>query len=468
MGIAMGLESHNYTRSLHYDRRLFRQDIAGSIAHTRMLARQGIISKKDAELIVMGLVSIREEIHNGTFPWKDELEDIHMNVEARLGDKVGPEVAGKLHTGRSRNDQVSLDMRMYIKEAIGDTLAGIRTLQGALLDVAEAHLGAMLPGYTHLQRAQPVLFSHHMLAYFHMVERDHSRFVDCLGRADVLPLGSGALAGVPYPTDREFLARELGFSKVSPNSMDAVSDRDFLVEYQAAAALCMVHLSRLAEELVLWSSREFGFVRLADEYTTGSSIMPQKRNPDFAELGRGKTGRVFGNLLGILTVLKGLPLTYNRDLQEDKEGTFDTVDTLLATLEVFAAMVSTMGVDVRRMGQAAEDSSMLATDLADYLVQGKGVPFREAHGVVAGLCRYASSAGKALHELGLEEYRRFSPQFSDDVYRITAQSSTAARDIHGGTSPRQVEMALSQARSILSHGPGGAAAPTTPDQELVE
>ena len=325
--------SSGYTASLRYDRRLYRQDIAGSIAHTRMLAKQGIISDEEAGQIVDGLESIHEEIGADKFPWKEELGDIHMNVEARLHEKIGSGVAGKLHTGRSRNDQVCVDMRMYIKDSIRDTLSRCRGLQAALVDKGETHKDVLMPGYTHVQRAQPVLFAHHMLAYFHMLERDYTRFQDCFRRADVLPLGSGALVGVPYPADREFLAKELGFSKVSPNSMDAVSDRDFLVEYQGAAAICMMHLSRLAEELVLWSSQEFGFVKLSNDFVSGSSIMPQKRNPDSAELARAKTGRVYGNLMGLLTVLKGLPLTYNLDLQEDKESTFDTVDTLLATLE---------------------------------------------------------------------------------------------------------------------------------------
>ena len=445
----MEISKRSYTVSIHYDRRLYRQDIAGSIAHARMLAKQRIISEKEAELIIMGLVSIREEVKKGTFPWKEELEDIHMNVEARLREKVGDDAAGKLHTGRSRNDQISLDMRMYLKDAILDTVEGIRGLQRALLELAGAHKGVVMPGYTHLQRAQPVLFSHHMLAYFHMLERDRSRFWDCYRRADVLPLGSGALAGVPYPTDREFLARELGFTKVSPNSMDAVSDRDFLVEYHSSAAMCMMHLSRLAEELVLWSSQEFAFIKLAEGYVTGSSIMPQKRNPDFAEVARGKTGRIYGHLMGILTVLKGLPLTYNRDLQEDKEATFDTVDTLLATLEVFTGMVATLEVDGRRLAQAAAEGYMLATDLADYLVIKKGMPFREAHGIVGRLCLYAASQEKALHQLTMEEYQQFSPHFGEDVYGITPETSVAARDLEGGTAPQQVEEALNRARILL-------------------
>ena len=450
----MSAKSNGYTVSIHYDRRLYRQDIAGSIAHARMLAKQTIISDNEAELIIMGLISIREEIGAGTFPWKEDLEDIHMNVEARLHEKIGSEIAGKLHTGRSRNDQVSLDMRMYIKEAILDTVKGVRGLQAALLDIAEAHKGIVMPGYTHLQRAQPVLFPHHMLAYFHMLERDYHRFQDCYRRADVLPLGSGALAGVPYPTDREFLARYLGFAGVSANSMDAVSDRDFLAEYHSAGAICMMHLSRMAEEFVIWSSQEFGYISLAEDYVTGSSIMPQKRNPDFAEIARGKTGRVYGNLMGILTVLKGLPLTYNRDLQEDKEGTFDTIDTLLATLDVFRGMVSTLKVSAEHMSNAAGESYMLATDLADYLVSVKGVPFREAHGIVNRLCGYAMSQGKGLHQLDIGEYRRFSPQFSEDVYTVTVETSVAARDVEGGTAPRRVEAALGQARTLLDSAQG--------------
>ena len=437
----------SYTVSLSYDRRLYRQDIAGSIAHARMLGKQGIISNEEAALIVEGLDAIRQDIEDGSFEWREDLEDLHMNVEAALFRKIG-DVAGKLHTARSRNDQVATDMRLYCKEAIHETLGDIKALQTAVLGVAETHSEVMIPGYTHVQRAQPVLLSHHLLAYFHMLQRDRERFHDCLRRTDVLPLGSGALAGVPYPIDREFVARELGFSRVSVNSMDAVADRDFLVEYHAAAAVCMMHLSRMAEEMVLWSSQEFGFIRLADRYTTGSSIMPQKRNPDFAELARGKTGRVYGNLMGILTLLKGLPMTYNRDLQEDKEGFFDTVDTLLATLEVFAGMISSMEVDRARTVRAARDGSMLATDLADYLVV-KGEPFRAAHGIVAALTRHAASLGKGLDELDLSAYQQFSPHFDEDVYTISAETSIAARDVKGGTGPRQVAAALRQAREAL-------------------
>ncbi|MSQ06506.1 MAG: argininosuccinate lyase [Dehalococcoidia bacterium] len=450
------MTSHrDYTVSIHYDRRLYRQDIAGSTAHARMLARQKIISAQDAEQIVQGLEQVRQEIESEQFPWDAALEDLHMNIESRLHQIIGA-AAGRLHTGRSRNDQVALDMRLYTREAIRDAVKGLRGVQEALVGLAERHAGVVMPGYTHLQRAQPVLAAHHFLAYFQMFQRDAERFHDCYRRADVLPLGSGALAGVPYPTDRVFLAQELGFSAITANSMDAVSDRDFLVEYQAAAALAMMHLSRLAEELVLWSSREFGFIRLADEYTTGSSIMPQKRNPDFAELARGKTGRVYGHLMGLLTVLKGLPLTYNRDLQEDKEGFFDTVDTLLATLGVFQGMLSGMTLDTERVMSLAGESAMLATDLADYLV-GKGVPFRQAHGVMRELCRHCEAQGKELAGLTLEEYRRFSPHFDEGVYGITAQSSVAARDNPGGTAPQQVAQEVRRARQLLeaasnSHG----------------
>jgi len=439
-----------YTASIHYDRRLYRQDLAGSIAHVRMLGKQGIITDKEAESIGAGLSAIRQEIEEGSFPWREDLEDLHMNIEARLFEKIG-DVAGKLHTGRSRNDQVATDIRLYCKEAIGNTQEKLKALQIALVATAEANQGVVIPGYTHLQRAQPVLFSHHFLAYFHMLQRDRERFEDCLHRTDVLPLGSGALAGVPYPIDRELVAKELGFSGISKNSMDAVADRDFLVEYHADAALCMMHLSRLGEELVLWSSQEFGFLRLGEDYTTTSSIMPQKRNPDFAELARGKTGRVYGHLVGILTILKSLPLTYNRDLQEDKEGFFDTVDALLSTLEVFAGMISTLTINIERAWEAAQDSNILATDLADYLVR-KGEPFRSAHGIVAELVRYAASQDKGLAELGLEEYRNLSPHFDEDVYDISVESSITSRDVPGGTSPRRVEEALKEAHLLLEGG----------------
>ena len=437
----------DYTVSIHYDRRLYRQDIAGSVAHARMLARQGIIPQEDAETIVAGLKAVQAEIEGGDFPWDASLEDLHMNIERRLTQMVGP-VGGRLHTGRSRNDQIALDMRMYTRDVIRDTVAALRGLQEVLALQAAKYQDTLMPGYTHLQRAQPVLFAHHLLAYFQMFQRDAGRFRDCYQRVDVLPLGSGALAGVPYPTDRDFLAEQLGFSRVSANSMDAVSDRDFLLEYQSAASICMMHLSRLAEEIVLWSSREFDFIRLSDEFTTGSSIMPQKRNPDFAELARGKTGRVYGELMALLTLMKGLPLTYNRDLQEDKEGFFDTVDTLLATLRVFQGMLSGMTLNTSHVDRLANDSLMLATDLADYLV-GQGVPFREAHGILRRLSAHCEEKGKDLQQLSLEEYRQFSPQFDEGVYDITALASVAARDNPGGTAPNRVAEGLAQARQLL-------------------
>ena len=437
----------SYTVSIHYDRRLYRQDIAGSIAHARMLGRQGIISAADAEAIIGGLNSVEREIESGDFPWDAALEDLHMNIERRLTQLIGA-VGGRLHTGRSRNDQIALDLRLYTREVIRDTVKGLRGLERALVDLAEKYRETLMPGYTHLQRAQPVMFSHHLLAYFQMFQRDIARFRDCFRRTDVLPLGSGALAGVPYATDREFLAQELGFSEITANSMDAVSDRDFLLEYQSAASICMMHLSRMAEEIVIWSSREFSFIRLSDEFTTGSSIMPQKRNPDFAELARGKTGRVYGDLMALLTIMKGLPLTYNRDLQEDKEGFFDTVDTLMATLEVFRGMLAGLTLNEEQLTRLAGESYMLATDLADYLV-GKGVPFREAHGIMRQLCEFCEAEERELSALSLEDYGRFSAKFDVGVYEITALTSVAARDNPGGTAPNRVSDELKRAKELL-------------------
>ena len=442
------MDTHSrYTVSLHYDRRLYRQDIAGSIAHARMLARQGIIAGDEAARLVEGLERIREAIEAETFPWREELEDIHMNIERRLYETVG-DVAGKLHTARSRNDQVATDVRLYVKEVIDEALQAIHDLRAAFVAKASENLGVVMPGYTHVQRAQPVLFAHHMLAYFEMFGRDAERMRQARDSADTMPLGSGAMAGVPYPIDRESVARELGFGKISANSMDAVSDRDFLLDFHSAAAVCAMHLSRLAEELVLWSSDEFGFVRLDDRYTTGSSIMPQKRNPDFAEIARGKTGRVYGNLVGLLTTMKGLPLTYNRDMQEDKEGLFDTVDTLIPTLQVAEGMVSTMEVQAERMRTAVLNSYALATDVADYLV-AKGLPFREAHGIVARLSSHALESGKRLDELDLDTYRGLSDRFEEDVLSITVESSIRARDVFGGTAPNRVEAAVDAAKAKL-------------------
>ncbi len=439
-----------YTASIPFDWRLYPYDIAGSTAHAKMLAQQGIISVQEAETIVKGLAAIKEEIEQGKFQFKPELEDIHMNIEARLIEKIG-EVGRKLHTARSRNDQVALDMRLFTKKAISDTLASLKELQQAIINLAEANIEVIMPGYTHLQRAQPVLLAHHLLAYFEMFQRDCERFTDCLKRTDVLPLGSGALGGVTYNIDREFVAKELGFSQVSRNSMDAVSDRDFVLEYEAAASICVMHLSRLAEEIVLWSSAEFDFIELDDAFTTGSSIMPQKKNPVVAELARGKTGRVYGHLMALLTTMKALPLTYNMDMQEDKEGFFDTVDTLLSTLEVFTGMLQTLRVKAENAGRAAKQGHILATDLADYLVR-KGEAFRTAHEIVGRLVSYALAKGKSLGALEISEYKEFSPLFGGDVYSITVESSLAARDNIGGTAPRQVRKALATAKKII----GGA------------
>jgi argininosuccinate lyase len=436
-----------YTAAIPHDTRLYPYDIAGSIAHVRMLAKQGIISTAEAKAIIQGLESIHEEIEQGRFQFKVELEDIHMNIEARLLEKVG-KVAGKLHTARSRNDQIALDLRLFAKEVVSKALVALKGLQRALVDLAEANKEVVIPGYTHLQPAQPVLLAHHLLAYFEMFKRDSDRFTDCLKRADVMPLGSGALAGVSYDVDREFLAQELGFSQISQNSVDAVSDRDFVLEYEAAASFCMMHLSRLAEEIILWSSGEFNFVEIDEAYATGSSIMPQKKNPDVAELARAKTGRVYGHLMALLTTMKALPLAYNRDLQEDKEGFFDVADTLLATLEVFGGLVATLRVKAENTGQAVKRGYILATDLADYLVR-KGEPFRTAHSIVAKLVSYAVTKGKPFSELSLSEYQGFSPLFEEDVYTITIESSLAARDVTGGTAPKRVVQALAAARKML-------------------
>ena len=440
----------DFTVSIHYDRRLFEHDIAGSMAHVRMLARQGIIDEEEMGQIVAGLLEIREEISSGEFPWKPGLEDLHMNIESRLSEKIGP-AAGKLHTARSRNDQIALDMRMYAREAIARILGCLHGFREIIVDAAGDHAEVVLPGYTHLQRGQPVLLAHHLLAYFEMLGRDIQRFQRAAQMADSMPLGSGAIGGSPYPLDRRSVASELGFSRISANSMDAVSDRDFVVDLLAASATCMMHLSRLSEELILWSSEEFGFVRRADAHTTGSSMMPQKRNPDYAELTRGRTGRVYGNLMALLTTLKGLPLTYNRDLQEDKEGLFDSVDTVLACLEVCAEMVASMTVDRGAMRAAAETGSLLATDFADYLV-GRGMPFRQAHGIMASMARDAASSGRSIRDLTLEELRGYSELFEEDALGLDADSSIDDRDVEGGTARSRVEAAISAARSSVEAG----------------
>ncbi len=436
-----------YTESISFDQRLYRQDIFASIVHARALKEAGMLSEEEAAKIITGLETIREEIEEGTLEFNIALEDIHMNIETRLFEKIG-EVAGKLHTARSRNDQVATDTRLFVKETIVDTVALLKEFQEAIVGLAESNRGIIMPGYTHLQRAQPILLAHHLLAYFEMFRRDAERFDDCYRRTDILPLGSGALAGIPYPLNRETAAREMGFEQTSANSMDAVSDRDFLIEYQSAASIAMMHFSRLAEELILWSSAEFGFVQIDDAYATSSSIMPQKKNPDVAELARGKTGRVYGNLMAILTTMKGLPLAYNRDLQEDKTGFFDTVDTLHSTLEVFTRMIQTLKFNPERMSRAAGENYTLATEVADYLAR-KGMPFREAHGIVGKLVLEAISKGKDLQELPLADYQSLSGLFEEDIYSITVKSSIAARNVPGGTAPEQVEQALKKAREIL-------------------
>ena len=442
----------DYTTSLPFDRRLYRHDIDGSIAHVKMLDKQGIISGTEAATIIDGLAEIREEITRGDFVFKPEQEDIHMAIEARLLEKVG-EVGGKLHTARSRNDQVALDLRLFTREAVRETTEKLKDLQAALLGQAEAGKGIVLPGYTHLQPAQPVLLAHHLLAYFEMLQRDRERFADCFRRTDVMPLGSGALAGVTYNIDREYLAAELGFNEVTRNSIDAVADRDFVLEYQAAASICMMHVSRMAEEIVLWSTAEFGFIELDEAYATASSIMPQKKNQDVAELGRGRAGRVFGRLAAMLATMKGLPLAYNRDMQEDKEGLFDTVDTLIATLGVFRGMVATWRVNTARMGAGIKDGYILATDLADYLVK-KGETFRRAHDIVGRLVSETMAKGKTFGELSRAEYKEFSPLFGEDVYAITVETALAARNVAGGTAPERVEKALTAARKMIKEPEG--------------
>ncbi|HTY82066.1 MAG TPA: argininosuccinate lyase [Dehalococcoidales bacterium] len=441
-----------YTNSFPFDRRLYSFDIAGSMAHANMLARQGIITAEEGKQIVAGLKEVIIEFQQGKFDFKPGYEDIHMAVEARLIEKIG-EVGRKLHTARSRNDQVALGSRLFVIEAIADTIKSIRAFQRTLLEVAEKNLKVVIPGYTHLQVAQPVLLAHHLLAYFEMLQRDVVRFSDAFDRTDVMPLGSGALAGVAYDIDRDFVAKELGFSQISRNSIDAVADRDFILEFESAASICMMHFSRLAEELALWSSAEFAFIELDDAFTTGSSIMPQKKNPDVAELARGKTGRVYGNLQALLTTMKGLPLAYNSDMQEDKEGLFDTADTLLSTLAVFTGMVGTLKVNAAKAREAAGRGYILATDLADYLVK-KGEPFRTAHEIVAKLVNYAAKKGKSFADLKPVEYKKFSPLFGSDVFKISIETSLAARDVLGGTAPKRVKQALLKAKKMIGEAEG--------------
>jgi argininosuccinate lyase len=438
-----------YTASVGFDRRLAFADIEGSLAHAAMLARAGIIGASDLADIERGLAQIRGEIEQGTFEWRLELEDVHLNIEKRLTDLVGD--AGKrLHTGRSRNDQVATDIRLWLRGELDGIVGLLRRVQAALVGLAGRHAATVMPGFTHLQVAQPVTFGHHLLAYVEMFERDHERFIDARRRINRLPLGAAALAGTTFPIDRAFVAQRLGFDTVAANSLDAVSDRDFAIEFCAAAAMAMMHVSRLSEELVLWMSPRFGFVRLPDRFTTGSSIMPQKKNPDVAELARGKTGRVYGSLTALLTLMKGQPLAYNKDNQEDKEPLFDAVDTLADTLRAYAEMLPGLEVNAATMEQAANEGFSTATDLADYLVR-KGMPFRDAHEAVARVVRLAVERGCTLDALPLAELQRLAPPVTDDVHAIlTTAGSLAARDHVGGTAPSQVEAQVALWRARLS------------------
>ena len=441
--------AERFTASLAFDQRLWPQDVTGSIAWARALARARLLSDAERDAIVKGLEAVRGELESGTFPFRPELEDIHMNIERRLQDLIG-EVGGKLHTGRSRNDQIALDERLYLKEIVAHTREGLRRVQQALVDRAADTVDAPMPGYTHLQRAQPVVLAHHLLAYVFMLDRDRQRLAACGARADCLPLGAGALAGTAYPIDREALARDLGFAAVTANSLDAVSDRDYVLEFLGAAAIVGMHLSRLAADLTLWATAEFGFVEFADAFATGSSIMPQKKNPDVAELIRGKSGRLYGNLVAVLTTMKGLPLTYNSDMQEDKEPLFDSVDTLEAILGVLPPLLTSLTFRTERMRAAAGEHYATATDLADYLVR-KGLPFRQAHEVVGRVVRHALEAGRPLDALPLETLRQFSPLIEADVGRaLTVDASLRARAVTGGTAPEAVQRALAQARAIIA------------------
>lgn len=438
-----------YTESVSFDRRLWRHDIEGSIAHARMLAKQGIIPARDADTIIKGLKEIHKEIEGGRFSFSEELEDVHMNIEAALIAKIGP-AGGRLHTARSRNDQVALDLRLYLRAEVREIIGLLAALEGVLAEAAEKHLGVIMPGYTHMQRAQPVLLSHHLMAYGQMFRRDRQRCEDALKRINVLPLGSCALAGTTLPIDRRYVAELLGFDAVSENSMDSVADRDFAVEFLSSAALLMLHVSRMAEELVLWSSEEFNFVELPDAYTTGSSIMPQKKNPDVAELMRGKTGRVYGNLMGLLTVMKGLPLTYNRDMQEDKEPVFDTVDTVEATLGLLVELLPKAAFAAAGMEAGADAAYATATDIAEYLAR-KGVPFRDAHEATGKIVRYAIDAKKKLSELGIEEYRAFAPVIERDIYlAVGTRASVNAKKSFGGTSVQSVRAQIKRFRQGLA------------------
>ncbi|WP_456434177.1 argininosuccinate lyase [Thermosulfuriphilus sp.] len=438
-----------FTVSVHFDRRLAYWDILGSKAHALMLARQGIISQDEAQRIIQGLDKIWQEIEAGRFPWRPDLEDVHMNIEAALTEMIGP-AGAKLHTARSRNDQVATDVRLYLRSEIDDLLERLKGLQEALVVKAEEHFEVVMPGFTHLQHAQPILWAHHLLAYFEMFDRDRGRLRDCRRRLNYCPLGAAALAGTGFPIDRHFVARELGFAGPCTNSLDAVSDRDFIIEFLAAASLIMVHLSRLSEELILWMTSEFAFVDLPDAYCTGSSIMPQKKNPDVPELIRGKSGRIFGHLMALLTTMKALPLAYNRDMQEDKEPLFEAIDTVKASVSIMVEIIIHLRPRGQRMREVCEEGFLTATDLADYLVE-KGLAFREAHAVAGKIVAYAVQRGLRLWDLSLEELRRFSELITEDVLeRLSIEGSLKAKRSFGGTAPERVREALAEARDRLT------------------
>jgi argininosuccinate lyase len=437
-----------YTASITFDKELAFEDIQGSLAHVKMLGKCGIIPAEDVEQITAGLLKVKTMIENGEVEFSIADEDIHMNIEKTLTEQIGA-VGGKLHTGRSRNDQVATDMHLYLRKRVVEFVDYLVKLQEALIEQARANIDTILPGYTHLQRAQPILFAHHLLAYVAMLQRDAERLIDSFKRVDMLPLGAGALAGTTFPIDRHFVAEQLQFSRIYENSLDAVSDRDFIVEFLANASLIMAHLSRLSEELVLWMSTEFDFIELDDAFCTGSSIMPQKKNPDVAELVRGKTGRVYGNLLGLLTVLKALPLAYNKDMQEDKEGMFDTVRTLQGALQLFAPMIATMKVNRDVMRKAVNQDFSNATDIADYLVN-KGLPFRNAHEVIGKIVLYCIEQKKYLLDLSIEEYLQFSPLFDEHIYHVLQPEQVVnARNVFGGTAKPQVVQAIERAVVLL-------------------
>jgi argininosuccinate lyase len=438
-----------FTASIPFDQKLAKEDIAGSMAHVQMLGECGIIPQEDAETIKNGLLSIKKMLDNNEVEFLVEDEDIHMNIERLLTEKIG-QVGGKLHTGRSRNDQVAVDMHLYLRTKTTEIIKLVEDVQSSLIEQAKANIETLIPGYTHLQRAQPVSFAHHLMAYFWMFERDKERLVDSLKRINWMPLGSGALAGTTFPINRERVAEILGFDTIYPNSMDAVSDRDFILEFLSIGSIIMTHISRISEELVIWSSQEFQFVELDDSFCTGSSIMPQKKNPDVPELLRGKTGRTYGNLIGLLTVLKGLPLAYNKDLQEDKEGMFDTVETLEGALKLLAPMIETMTVKKDVMRKAINNDFSNATDIADYLVR-KGLPFREAHEIIGKIVLYAIQHQKYLLDLSFDEYQEFSQLFGEDIYEVLSpEHVVAVRNSFGGTSPQQVKKQIELAEEKLN------------------